>query len=152
VQRRPGVELVVSRLDRVAPATSRAPQRVADRDPSVWDRGGGDRSLLRREAFPRLRDSRDMSEGSDRMWCWLALGGEGQGVLARAWERVVRRWEGVQEECRNGRVWLEDWRACGWRASHCSAGASSIASSPHPWMKILPERRVLPAPRIDADP
>jgi hypothetical protein len=69
-------------------------QRVVDRDPTIWDRGGGDRaffelreqaeSLLRREALPRLRDSRDMSEGSDCIWCWLALGAHGATLGGRA--------------------------------------------------------------------
>ncbi|KAJ7358505.1 hypothetical protein DFH08DRAFT_953643 [Mycena albidolilacea] len=68
--------------------------RVADRDPSMWDRGGGDgaffelreqaESLLRREALPRLRDSRNMSEGSDCIWCWLALGAHGATLGGRA--------------------------------------------------------------------
>ncbi|KAJ7897539.1 hypothetical protein B0H14DRAFT_2557543 [Mycena olivaceomarginata] len=68
--------------------------RVADWDPSMWDRGGGDRaffglheqaeSLLRREALPRLQDSRDMSEESDCMWCWLAFGAHGATLGGRA--------------------------------------------------------------------
>ncbi|KAJ7797792.1 hypothetical protein B0H14DRAFT_2909575, partial [Mycena olivaceomarginata] len=90
----------------------------------MWDRGGGDRaffglheqaeSLLRREALPRLRDSRDMSEGATACGAGSRSG------------RMVRLWEGVLEDCRNGRMWLEDWHrgtwrggACGWRASHC---------------------------------
>ncbi|KAJ7056976.1 hypothetical protein C8F01DRAFT_1211119 [Mycena amicta] len=51
-------------------------------------------TLLRREAFPRLKYVRDMSEGSD----WLR-----RGVLVR---------------CREESVWLEDWR--GWNVTRAT--------------------------------
>ncbi|KAJ6559525.1 hypothetical protein B0H19DRAFT_878474, partial [Mycena capillaripes] len=60
-------------------------------------------SLLRREAFPRLRYVRDLSEGSDKM------------RRGRERERVVRFWEGVLGRCRDEGVWLEDWR--GWNVT-----------------------------------
>ncbi|KAJ6562771.1 hypothetical protein DFH09DRAFT_1159589 [Mycena vulgaris] len=71
-------------------------------------------SLLRKEAFPRLRYVRDMSEGSD----WMRRGGVGLGVGGGAGggdERVVKFWEGVLGRCREEGVWLEDWR--GWNVT-----------------------------------
>ncbi|KAJ7616105.1 hypothetical protein FB45DRAFT_935286 [Roridomyces roridus] len=65
-------------------------------------------SLLRREAFPRLKYVRDMSGGSDllrRGEVSLDLRGRGGGGD----ERVVRFWEGVLGRCREEGVWLEDW-------------------------------------------
>ncbi|KAF7351956.1 hypothetical protein MVEN_01157700 [Mycena venus] len=72
-------------------------------------------SLLRREAFPRLRYVRDLSEGSDAMRRGrvglrpAGGGGEGAAVSPRAHgksearerERVVRFWEGVLARCRD---------------------------------------------------
>ncbi|KAJ7882020.1 hypothetical protein B0H14DRAFT_2565545 [Mycena olivaceomarginata] len=76
----------------------RDPRGAVPASRGLWDRGGGDRaffglheqaeSLLRREALPRLRDSRDMSEGSDCMWCWLAFGAHG-ATFGRAYWRIV---------------------------------------------------------------
>ncbi|KAJ7156721.1 hypothetical protein C8R46DRAFT_1226228 [Mycena filopes] len=81
-------------------------------------------SLLRREAFPRLRYVRDMSEGSDMMRRGLvglrrprALhegSGLGRGDV-RERERVVGFWEGVLGRCKDEGVWLEDWR--GWNVT-----------------------------------
>ncbi|KAJ7098500.1 hypothetical protein B0H15DRAFT_579883 [Mycena belliarum] len=97
-------------------------------DARLWDdyarRGGEDtffglreqvESLLRREAFPRLRYVRDMSEGSDMMRRGV-VGLRGAAVTgARGDERVVRFWEGVLGRCREEGVWLEDWR--GWNVT-----------------------------------
>ncbi|KAJ7635248.1 hypothetical protein FB45DRAFT_1002596 [Roridomyces roridus] len=69
-------------------------------------------SLLRREAFPRLKYVRDMSAGSDALR---------RGVVGLCHEkdsdsdapgdaRVVRFWEGVLGRCKEEGVWLEDWR------------------------------------------
>ncbi|KAJ7127246.1 hypothetical protein C8R43DRAFT_957926 [Mycena crocata] len=74
-------------------------------------------TLLRREAFPRLRYVRDMSEGSDRMrrgvvGLRVPEGGRGDRLER---ERVVRFWEGVLGRCKEEGVWLEDWR--GWNVT-----------------------------------
>ncbi|KAJ6451908.1 hypothetical protein C8R45DRAFT_1041462 [Mycena sanguinolenta] len=84
-------------------------------------------TLLRREAFPRLRYVRDLSEGSDRMRrgkAGLSLrasfvhhapsAGE-RAIDARERGRVVSFWEDVLERCREEGVWLEDWR--GWNVT-----------------------------------
>ncbi|KAJ7455710.1 hypothetical protein FB451DRAFT_1342247 [Mycena latifolia] len=72
-------------------------------------------SLLRREAFPKLRYVRDLSEGSDLMRRGV-VGLRGQGVVGGGGdERVVRFWEGVLGRCREEGVWLEDWR--GWNVT-----------------------------------
>ncbi|KAJ7508831.1 hypothetical protein B0H11DRAFT_2431997 [Mycena galericulata] len=71
-------------------------------------------SLLRREAFPRLKYVRDMSEGSDAMRRGaVGLRGTGPAPVpgdVREKERVVRFWEGVLGRCKEEGVWLEDWR------------------------------------------
>ncbi|KAF7329764.1 hypothetical protein MKEN_00239700 [Mycena kentingensis (nom. inval.)] len=91
-------------------------------------------TLLRREAFPRLRYVRDLSEGSDRLRRGLgvdvgpaACAGDYTGsssllslhgrplVSPRTRERIVRFWEGVLVRCREEDVWLEDWR--GWNVT-----------------------------------
>ncbi|KAF7293002.1 hypothetical protein MIND_01199500 [Mycena indigotica] len=101
-------------------------------------------TLLRREAFPRLKYVRDMSEGSDwlRRGLWtepmcsscsemssnsslLSLVGQQQHPhqhshanplsSPRARQRIVRFWEGVLQRCREEGVWLEDWR--GWNVT-----------------------------------
>ncbi|KAJ6514247.1 hypothetical protein C8R47DRAFT_1282084 [Mycena vitilis] len=70
-------------------------------------------SLLQREAFPRLRYVRDLSEGSDAMRrARVPLAGRKD---QRERERVVRFWEGVLARCRDEGVWLEDWR--GWNVT-----------------------------------
>ncbi|KAJ7215676.1 hypothetical protein B0H12DRAFT_1061335, partial [Mycena haematopus] len=80
-------------------------------------------TLLRREAFPRLKYVRDLSEGSDAMrrgraGLSLSRGSRGEGGRERERrerERVVRFWEGVLGRCREEGVWLEDWR--GWNVT-----------------------------------
>ncbi|KAJ7025198.1 hypothetical protein C8F04DRAFT_1300619 [Mycena alexandri] len=92
-------------------------QNAADGDAAFFGLREQVESLLRREAFPRLRYVRDMSEGSDRMRRGLVglrqpEGGRGD---ARERERVVRFWEGVLGRCKDEGVWLEDWR--GWNVT-----------------------------------
>ncbi|KAF8211736.1 hypothetical protein K438DRAFT_1807816 [Mycena galopus ATCC 62051] len=93
-------------------------------------------SLLRREAFPRLRYVRDLSEGSDAMrrgkaglnppprvdlhahahHAHLAHAHARERARdVRERERVVKFWEGVLGRCREEGVWLEDWR--GWNVT-----------------------------------
>ncbi|KAJ6450974.1 hypothetical protein C8R47DRAFT_311453 [Mycena vitilis] len=74
-------------------------------------------SLLQREAFPRLRYVRDLSEGSDAMRrARVPLAAPVAGRKdRRERERVVRFWEGVLARCRDEGVWLEDWR--GWNVT-----------------------------------
>ncbi|KAJ7279715.1 hypothetical protein C8J57DRAFT_136916 [Mycena rebaudengoi] len=72
-------------------------------------------TLLRREAFPRLRYVRDMSEGSDLMRRGAVGLGEGGVGCATGDLRVVRFWEGVLRRCKDEGVWLEDWR--GWNVT-----------------------------------
>ncbi|KAJ7095545.1 hypothetical protein C8R44DRAFT_950973 [Mycena epipterygia] len=80
-------------------------------------------SLLRREAFPRLRYVRDMSEGSDLMRRGvMGMGGEGD---RRERARVVRFWEGVLGRCKDEGVWLEDWR--GWNVTSGSLMRARMA-------------------------
>jgi hypothetical protein len=112
----------------------------------MWDRGGGDRasfglheqaeSLLRREALPRLRESRSMSEGSDCMWCWLALGARGAtlGGYSGGGSQRSRVARGLERG--EGELAVGAHRTAG---ADAGAGAGSIASLPYPWMKILPE-------------
>ncbi|KAJ7195326.1 hypothetical protein GGX14DRAFT_527188 [Mycena pura] len=85
-------------------------------------------SLLRREAFPRLRYVRDLSEGSDRMRRGLGFdlgGGEGRGTSTHARARVMRFWEGVLGRCRDEGVWLEDWQ--GWNVTSGSLRRARVA-------------------------
>jgi hypothetical protein len=93
-------------------------------------------SLLRREAFPRLRYVRDLSEGSDAMRRGRvglrtspsppppspspsSSSASSSATIGRAdareRERVVKFWEGVLGRCRDEGVWLEDWR--GWNVT-----------------------------------
>ncbi|KAJ7133896.1 hypothetical protein C8R43DRAFT_640773 [Mycena crocata] len=74
-------------------------------------------TLVRREAFPRLRYVRDMSEGSDRMRRGVVRLRLPEGARGdqRERERVVRFWEGVLGRCKEEGVWLEDWR--GWNVT-----------------------------------
>ncbi|KAJ7346208.1 hypothetical protein DFH08DRAFT_914963 [Mycena albidolilacea] len=77
--------------------------RLWDGDAAFFGLRAQVESLLRREAFPRLRYVRDLSAGSDALR-------RGRGGM-----RVVKFWEGVLERCRREQVWLEDWR--GWNVT-----------------------------------
>ncbi|CAK5271598.1 unnamed protein product [Mycena citricolor] len=88
-------------------------------DKRMWEDRGDDtffglreqvESLLRREAFPRLKYVRDMSEGSDRMRKGL-WGSDSHPVSKRERQSVVNFWAGVLKRCREEGVWLEEW--CG---------------------------------------